>query len=218
MSILLDNDKFIILFGSVARNEHHKNSDVDILILNDLNETLIKNINQKELPKLPINYTHYDSYAFNIFFEKGSLFLHHLFTQGKVLYGNKHKWESLKKDFHVAQNFYDEQDNIISNLQIFKDTSIFNNHYLSPLTNLFPLLKNYCIFYLANRNIYEFDKQKSLKLLLPTKYQALLELHTYYDYSLKNISSNIPIPPSTKHAEILISHAVKFLHTLHKYP
>ncbi|WP_406943723.1 nucleotidyltransferase domain-containing protein [Citrobacter freundii] len=79
-----EEESFAVLFGSVARGDYNKNSDIDILLCNYPEDKAKKNIASINLPQLPVNFVLYDSNMLWKFHEEGSLFLYHIFKQGKL--------------------------------------------------------------------------------------------------------------------------------------
>jgi len=96
-------------------------------------------------------------------YKNGSLFLYHVFYEGILLNGDKASWESLKNNFIVSNNFYDEIEEYQSVLDYLCKYPSYEEAYIPYLSNMFKVLKNLSIFYLANDGIYEFDKGKVLQ-------------------------------------------------------
>ncbi|AMM82936.1 MULTISPECIES: nucleotidyltransferase domain-containing protein [Pasteurella] len=199
-------NQFIVLFGSVARGDDNINSDLDILLINiDIYES--ENIlRQYKLPNYPHNYIEYNYDTFYKFHIEGSLFLHHIFLEGKVIYGNMQLWNKLKREFRVKSSFIDEIKKIQSDISLYRNLDFSNGFYLSVLDNIYPLLKNYCIFKLANKGIYIFNKKECIIEAVKNEQlrKKLLELQQFYDYSTRNISLNLTIKPNSLEAKKLI--------------
>lgn len=159
LEIIDDNDEFIILIGSYARNTYNQYSDIDVVRLN----TIKKIHKTTNFDKKKISYIDYDCSSFKKLYKNGSLFLYHIFTEGILLEGDKNKWEFIKNRFKLSNDFKDEiieYEVVLRYLCEYKD---YENAYLAYLSNMFKLLKNLAIFHLAQEKIYLFDKAKVLE-------------------------------------------------------
>ncbi|EJF7811314.1 TPA: nucleotidyltransferase domain-containing protein, partial [Citrobacter freundii] len=99
-----EEESFAVLFGSVARGDYNKNSDIDILLCNYPEDKAKKNIASINLPQLPVNFVLYDSNMLWKFHEEGSLFLYHIFKQGKLIDGDALKWSEICQSFVVKKS------------------------------------------------------------------------------------------------------------------
>ena len=187
-----NSEQFIIIFGSIARNDYTENSDVDILTINIEKNLAEKYINNIKIPNFPHNYVEYNSEIFSMFYNSGSLFLYHIFTQGVLIHGDIEKWKLIKNNFNVKKSFKEEILKIKEDTTTYSNIKIFNNHFTSAISNLYPMIKNLCIFSLANKGIYEFNKDKCITLYINDKslIDAINKAKTLYNYSEKSI--NIP--------------------------
>ncbi len=187
-----NSEQFIVIFGSIARNDYTENSDVDILTINIEKHLAEKYINNINIPNFPHNYVEYDSETFTMFYNSGSLFLYHIFTQGMLIHGNIKKWQLLKNNFNVKEDFKEEILKIKEEASAYSNIKIFDNHFTSAISNLYPMIKNLCIFSLANKGIYEFNKDKCITLYINDRklINAISKAKTLYNYSEKSI--NIP--------------------------
>lgn len=174
---------FIILIGSVARNEFSANSDIDICRIN-INKVVER---KPQWPNGPIVYIDYDIETFNHLYEIGSLFLLHILCEGILLEGDKAQWEKYKKSFKVKENFQEEIDSIIDIIEVFDNIDIFGNKYLSMYSNLFTIVKNFSIFFLANSNKYVFDKKKAVKEVFGDfHFDLLYDSYNYFERGVIN--------------------------------
>ena len=185
--------KFAIQIGSYARLDFNEKSDCDVLLI-EISE------HEFDLGKLPqvdlsiVNFVHYDQETFLRLHDIGSLFLFHTFFEGKLLAGNAEEWSSLKNKFSVQRNFQKELYEISKATQLLSETEIFGGKYLTPLVNAFTELKNACIFFLAHRKIYEFNKSRCFDLALKIleREAKIKELKAFYDYSVRTMTVNFP--------------------------
>jgi predicted nucleotidyltransferase len=178
-------ESFGILIGSVARKDFHENSDVDICRINsdlDIKKAL-------DWPNGPINYVDYDEVSFKNLYESGSLFLYHVFFEGKLIYGDLNKWELYRSNFKVKKSFLEEINSILSISSMFKNIEMFGGHYLTLYSNLYTNIKNFSIFYLANQEQFTFNKEESIKKVFGDFYYDLLyDAYNYYERaSEKNV-------------------------------
>jgi predicted nucleotidyltransferase len=155
-------NEFVVLIGSVAKKQHKKDSDIDICRIN----SNLKLIKRESWPDGPISYVDYDGKTFKNLYLKGSLFIYHVLFEGVLLKGNEYEWRKLKNTFTVKDCYDEEIDVIIDVFNSFEDTTYCGGKYLTYFSNLFTLMKNYSIFTLANRKIFEFNKEIAYKSVL----------------------------------------------------
>ncbi|MGC0837993.1 nucleotidyltransferase domain-containing protein [Pantoea agglomerans] len=208
-----EKESFAILFGSVSRGDYNKNSDIDVLLYNYPEGKAIYKIKDLDIPELPINFISYDTATFNNFYNQGSLFLYHIFEQGKLIDGCESKWAELTSSFKVKKSFADEINKIKNEALIYRDLEFLNGYYLSALVNLYPLLKNFCIFSLAEEGIYEFNKRECIKLKANNigVSNNLILLQDFYDYSVREINIKLKLSPNSAAAKNLIKESFKFI-------
>lgn len=161
---------FVVLIGSVAREDQNINSDIDICRI-DSDIELFKKINW---PSGPINYIDYNYEEFMHLYSQGSLFIYHILHEGILIDGSKSEWEQLINNFVFIDNYDDEIFDIKSIIFKFLDVEIFGNTFLSLYSNLFTLVKNYSIFSLAQEGIFVFNKEQAVRLKFGYKYYDLL--------------------------------------------
>ncbi|MET3697013.1 hypothetical protein SAMN05877753_101409 [Bacillus oleivorans] len=174
---------FVVLIGSVARNDFNTGSDIDICRIK-----YKKNISRKDKwPSGPINYIDYDDHVFNELFNSGSLFIYHILYEGILLAGDKKMWEKYKSCFKLKQDFTEEIKNIVENINIINNIKIFGNKYLSLYSNLYTLVKNFSIFHLANKRIYVFNKENAMNCIFEKSYnQLLIDAYNYFERGIVN--------------------------------
>lgn len=161
---------FVVLIGSVAKNEHNINSDIDICRIDSDIELLKK----RNWPDGPISYIDYSYKEFMHLYSQGSLFLYHILHEGILLEGNKKEWEKLKNNFVFIDNYDNEISDIKSIIFDFLDVEIFGDTFLTLYSNLFTLVKNYSIFSLAQEGIFLFNKEQAVKIKFGNKHFDLL--------------------------------------------
>ena len=140
----------IILYGSRARRDHDKFSDLDICILTKERQTEaigLEEIEEVIAPFQPtkITATCYPDSAVDSMVEHGSLFLWHLKLDGEILYGEDYFASKTKR----LKKFENHQDEIIYHSELFQDLKrawerlgIINELDLSLL---FTVTRNTCM-------------------------------------------------------------------------
>ena len=114
-----------------------------------------------------------------------------------MLIGSVREWDDLRVNFKVQNDFYNELIEISRVTELLAQTDIFGGKYLTPLVNSFTELKNACIFYLAHRGIYEFNKSKCFDLAVGfvDRDVQFKELKAFYDFSIRGVNVRLPFNP-----------------------
>lgn len=191
--------RFVVLIGSLARGDYNFNSDCDLLIIGNANEELVS-ISPSLSHNRVVNTIHYSLEEFVDFYKKGSLFLYHCFTEGILIEGDRSLWDNFCSTFSVQRDYAVELRRISLATNLLSNTTIFGGKYLTPLVNGFTEIKNACIFYLAHNGIYEFNKDRCIEKAASGSpgLQTLLQLKFFYDYSVRDVSTNLPFDPNNK--------------------
>src|SRR5260370_42411186 len=161
-------DQFTILIGSRARGTADEYSDIDIVRVGHK-----RAVNQKKLARLAcgdahVSYIDYDSDVFRSLHESGSLFIHHILTEGKLLAGDARKWKQLARDFRVVRDLspeIKEQQRLCRWLARVNES---DQSTMPLLSHMFRALKNAAIFSLAQRGVYVYDKRAALRRAFPS--------------------------------------------------
>ncbi|MFW9331741.1 hypothetical protein ACN6AX_00730 [Paenibacillus polymyxa] len=177
------NELFLVLIGSVARDDFSLESDVDVCRI-----SYSGNVERKSTwPSGPINYVDYSYGEFIHLYDSGSLFIHHILNEGILLQGNNKSWEYFRNNFKLKINFNEELLKIREISSIFSDINLFDLKYLSMYSNLFTLVKNFSIFYLANKKKYLFNKRTAIKLVFGEFHTDLLiDSYNYFERGIVN--------------------------------
>lgn len=190
----------IYLFGSVARGDEDRYSDVDILIVIDdcLDDEYVK-LKDKYANYLNVPVSWISMYRISkimTMYKMGSYFLWHIKKEGKILYSRNNELQSLLLTLPQYNGF---KNDLQEYSQILYDIELeLENEYLSAdyeLAVLASLVRNTCITiaYLNNRldfgrnsaPMYCFDKYKmniSLK-----EYEALYQYRLYHTGKIKKV-------------------------------
>src|SRR5438876_9276314 len=100
--------QFTILVGSRARGTADLYSDVDIVRVGHKHVVTRKQLRMLAKIGAPIAYVDYDAATFKSLHESGSLFIHHILTEGKLLAGDAVRWGMLVKTFSVKKDLRPE--------------------------------------------------------------------------------------------------------------
>jgi len=166
-SLIPDSDRapqfnFTILIGSQARCTQDRFSDVDIVRIGHTNP--IAKIGKRGVQP---SYIDYDMATFSLLYERGDLFLYHIFKEGRLLQGDQSGWALLKRNFRVGTDFGEEISRNRKFLQWLQRGSKYEGAIMPYLAHLCRALKNLAIFSLAEKRNYVFDKRKALRSAFP---------------------------------------------------
>ncbi|OXS52156.1 hypothetical protein B1A99_34940 [Cohnella sp. CIP 111063] len=174
---------FIVIIGSVARNDFSTSSDIDICRI----DCDIQIARKSNWPDGPINIIDYDRNTFNHLFNINSLFIYHILFEGVLIYGDIDEWVKLKSSFILKKNFVEEINDTKELISIFKNIEMFGEHFTSLYSNFFISLKNFSIFYLANKGIYTFNKEQAIKKVFGNyHFNILFDSFNYFERGLSN--------------------------------
>lgn len=162
----MKNTKFVLLIGSAARKETTRRSDVDIVEIGepfDWVPPVEMKIDAERISKVK-----YTNKRFRQLHKQGSLFLLHIFNEGKLLVGDPKSWRDLRGKFHVKKKFSREiaRSRAVLNFLISDEENAAAP--IAFLSNSLRALKQMAIYRLAEAGIYVFDKRK-----------AILKFHTW---------------------------------------
>jgi len=180
--------KAFILFGSAARNDADKSSDIDLCVISNeviSTEESLRIIEQYDYKLNPdrIELVRYSEDQFNQMISKGSLFIHHLKNEGIIIYGTAY----LNKRYEKLKNFNSHSAELAYYKEIFDDLYYSRTNGQSLLTFdgslLFTIARNTCIL-LANfysqhkygrRNAFEYCSNHLNKFPLSRETYKILE-------------------------------------------
>lgn len=202
--IFLRNKKYIIpnrknieeiyLYGSYARGENDKFSDLDIFILCKNKKKINKKFLAKKLKVKEKWISVYTRETINKFFEEGSLFLWHLKNEGVILYSKKNELsEKLRKlDYYKKVKF-----NLLQYKEILEDVKLSFQNDLKingyELNLLAVILRNTAILHCYINKKYYFGRynafiksQELLDNLIPfSLYKILYDYRIFYRENIK---------------------------------
>lgn len=155
--------KFTILIGSRARRTQNSSSDIDVVRIGHKEPARLKNRSTSQL----VSYIDYDTDQFFALYEHGSLFLYHVFKEGRLLDGNAAAWGSLRNHFRVRTNFKQEISRNRRFLKWLQTGTKYKGAVVPYLAHTCRALKNLAIFSLAQERKYVFDKRTALRRAFP---------------------------------------------------
>lgn len=206
----------IILYGSRARRDHDKSSDLDICILTkerQVGAIGLKEIKEVVAPLQPkkITPTCYPDSVVDSMLEYGSLFLWHLKIEGEVLYGEDYFASKVRR----LKKFENHQDEIIYHSELFQDFKRAWKHLFIinefDLSLLFTVTRNTCMVlshYAGKPSFGRISCFSSVKQLFP-KLPMLIDDYLYlsswkiiYERGLK---SQQPLPNLKEYESIILN-------------
>jgi len=184
-----------ILIGSFARGTAEHFSDIDIVRVGHHHALSKSVLRQFGNPRSPVSYIDYDGTTFESLYKSGSLFIHHVLTEGKLIEGNLAYWSDLRKRFLVLEDFSNEIQEQLSLCVWLSRPEVFANAVLPQLSHTFRALKNAGIFMLAQNRIYIYDKRRALKkafrFLSKDDIEVLLIANNSYERGLLDASVSV---------------------------
>lgn len=154
--------QFTILIGSRARRAARSWSDIDVVRIGH-KEPIQANRDQKRL----VSYIDYDSEKFCELYNRGSLFLYHVFHEGRLVAGSATAWKRLKENFKVTTDFSQEISRNRKFLKWLHKGEKFRGAIIPYLAHTCRALKNLAIYSLARKRQYVFDKRSALQGAFP---------------------------------------------------
>ncbi len=180
---------YTILIGSYARGTNRPESDYDVVRINHTAELDFDYIPSSQIK---ISYIDYSEETFADLYKLGSLFLYHIFYEGKLLHGNKKDWRNLKENFNVCQSFKKEILEYLHLINFLNSDKSFHHATFAYLSNMFKAIKNISIFYLAERGHYIFEKKGAIAGAYPFlsagKISTLILANDVYERDVRHMS------------------------------
>ena len=113
----------LLVYGSFARNDSNKSSDVDLL-------SISKDQYSKKIVKNNVNLTVYPYLTLKKMASNGALFIYHLKEESKILYDDKFLFSELFSNSFVLKSCYAEE-------------KFFSKELLKKICKLYPDLENF---------------------------------------------------------------------------
>jgi len=204
--------KFTVLIGSRARGTHARHSDIDIVRIGHREPVPLNLVGAQR--QSDISYVDYESIKFSDLYRNGSLFLHHIFTEGTLLQGRRRDWNYLKRHFKVKTNFTNEISQNRRLLRWLQNGEKFKGATMPYLSHSFRALKNLAIFSLAQKRDYVFDKRGALSKAFPRfdpeAITFLIEANDIFERSVRPTRNYEVNPATVEYVRKQIAHAINF--------
>lgn len=209
--------KAFILAGSRARGDWDERSDTDCVAFGDFSESEIFEMSKGLKP--PVNVIKYDANRFYDHYSEGSLFLHHCFTEGIFIGGDRRAWEERGAAFKVALSFRKEIERYLDNIHLLRELDAFGGLFLPAYVLAYLGCKNCSIFFLASNGRYQFNKNRSIieaaSFVGFSDGVVVSKVRNYYDWSVRGLGVSLPWEVTDRaSAEIVISKCVNFMETM----
>lgn len=178
-------NQLTVLIGSFARGTEELHSDIDVVRVGHRKRLSKSKIDCLARSKAPISYVDYEPETFASLYKSGSLFIHHVLTEGRLLQGSELYWTELCRDFVVTTDFSALIFDHLVLSQWLARSSAFSNAVMPQLSHMFRALKNAAIFSLAQEGVFVYDKRKALRraftFLTRAEIDVLLDANNSYD-------------------------------------
>jgi predicted nucleotidyltransferase len=202
--------KFTVLIGSRARGTPARHSDIDVVRIGHQQPIPLDLVGAHR--EAEVCYIDYDSFKFSELYRNGSLFLHHIFTEGTLLRGPSRDWSFLRRHFRVKTNFTNEISQNRRLLRWLQSGEKFKGATMPFLSHSFRALKNLAIFSLAQRRDYVFDKRSALTKAFP-RFDAkaitcLIKANDIFERSVRPTSGYKVSPAVVDHVRKQIARAI----------
>lgn len=152
-----------ILIGSFARGTALSYSDIDIVRVGHRRALTKAQVRSIANSTAPISYIDYELEVFTSLHQSGSLFVHHILTEGKLIAGSACLWSDLAERFSVTKDLSNEFREQVALCAWIARPTLFSDAAIPFLSHMFKALKNAAIFSLAHRGVYVYDKSQALK-------------------------------------------------------
>jgi predicted nucleotidyltransferase len=154
----------VCLFGSVARGDLHKASDIDLLVLgsdDELGPAKLLHMLPNELRHAKLSLAYYTLGELRKMLNAGSPFGVHLRQEAQVLYDRDGTLSVLLREQGSAAkiNVKKELDARLARLTVYDDLVIFKGNFLFALSHLYAVGKSIVILALVVAGIPEFDRE-----------------------------------------------------------
>ena len=206
--------RFTVLIGSRGRGTATGASDFDVVRIGHKAGVKFKRNERNR----SVSYIDYDVKSFCSLYESGSLFLYHIFREGRLLEGNRQAWAWLKENFRVRTSFGREISRNRAFLRWLQRGEKFKGAVIPYLAHTCRALKNLAIFSLAQKRRYVFDKRAALRGAFPNLPSSSIELLISANNSFERAprhplsSEDVPVAQINrlrKHVNLALEHAAR---------
>lgn len=156
----------VLLYGSVARGDAHRDSDIDLLVLGqDADQTIacLRSWVGPADPDRRAGFAFHTRESFGQLAQEGSRFLVHLRTEGQILFDRTGQldafmsgpWQPVSVDTEIALE--------LRRLENYDRPEIFGGRFLFPLAHVFTIGKAIVMARLAEEGHLEFNRGKAFE-------------------------------------------------------
>lgn len=195
------NVRSIVLVGSQSRGDAREYSDIDILVLLEVDRaptqlytSLPMRLNLPQVSLLP-----YSIAVFERRYAEGSLFVAHVLNEGTVLFDDGYFEDLRKKPFAVSRKDLLFQLQVLrQRLGLYDDMEMFGEAFIDPLSHMYSIAKNTAILSLAFRGQLIFSKHEALEkfaIANPKLRKDVREVAKLYGFALRwSKGANVKLP------------------------
>lgn len=159
----MDWDFSVAKFGSTVRQDDDLLSDSDLLVVIENDKNFDYSIVSEYLEGNSYNISYYNYDKLVYLSNKGSLFLQHLKQESEIIYDKKGSLACLLQNFNPKISYKNEMYLAKKQFQLVKSLPETNLSNLWYCDYLYVLLRNYLVFYSANRKNYIFSFKTLLR-------------------------------------------------------
>lgn len=171
----------VCLFGSVARGDSDALSDIDLFVVGEDPKLTPSKIRRRlklggGAPKVSIVY--HTARTLDRYVKSGSRFLVHLQLEGEVLYDAAGTLRAIQDRPPLSTPIDAEIEGQLRRLDLFEKPARFNGNFLFPLAHIFAAGKAIVMAILADREIYEFNREAAFDAFVEEFPDAAAEVET----------------------------------------
>ncbi len=152
----------VLLFGSVARGDANRWSDIDLLVTGSEASLTAARI-RKALSRSRagrVSLVYYPTKAFRKHYRERALFIAHLKREGVVLFDRLNLLRAMmSKPFAPIVDVSDGINAQLKKLSAYSDPKRFNNNFLFSLSHLYSVGKAVVMLGLAKQGVLEFNRE-----------------------------------------------------------
>lgn len=213
----------VLLYGSVARGDANKWSDIDLIVTGSDYEVSPEALRQTLSHRLfsRVSLIYYPTSIFRKHYLERALFIAHLKREGIALFDRYHLLDMvLSKPFTPVVDVSEGIKAHLLRLSPYSDPSRFNNNFLFCLAHIYSIAKGVMMLGLAHHGVLEFNRDAAFKKFavlnpdLKREVQNVRRLRPFYSLVTGRKPERLPF--SYKSAGKQLIAAVAAVHLLAK--
>lgn len=154
----------ICLYGSVARGESERWSDIDLLVFgrrSSCRPSELLNALPTGVDRTRVSVVYRPSQSLDEYFGEGTRFLVHIHREGKVLYDRDGRLRAaLRSPCHPVPAEREIQQEL-ERLEFFADPDRFNGGFLLCFARVYTIAKTIVMAILTEKGVYEFNRDRA---------------------------------------------------------